>query len=300
MTTHKTVGLVGAGTMGGRMLARLIESAYRVIVRDIAPEASRRAAEVGADVVTSPAEVARQAELVLLSRPMPADVDMVVNGNDGLLTAGRQGAVIVDLSTVDPETSRRNAALAARHGVGYLDAPVLGRPAGCGKWTLPVGGEEDHLVRARPVLDLLAARIVHVGPSGAGNVIKLLNNLMFSAINAVTAEVLAICAASGMDPRVFVQTVADSGAATVSNLFRELGPKILARDFSPAFSIDLLHKDVRLGLEMASRANVPVVISPAGALLIEMARARGFGPEDTGAVVKVFETLTAVEVRPQA
>jgi 3-hydroxyisobutyrate dehydrogenase-like beta-hydroxyacid dehydrogenase len=143
------------------------------------------------------------------------------------------------------------------------------------------------------VLELLATRIIHVGMSGAGNTVKLLNNLMFSAINAVTAEVLAICAACGMDAQVFVQTVADSGAATVSNLFRELGPKILARDFSPAFSIDLLHKDVRLGLEMASRARVPTIISTAGAVLIEMARARGLGPEDTGAVVKVFEALAA-------
>lgn len=299
MNTHDMVGLIGAGTMGGRMLARLVESAHRVVVRDIDPRAAAHAAEAGADVVTSPAEVARRADVVLLSLPMPSDVDTVVNGPDGLLTAAPAGAVIVDLSTVDPETSQRNAARAAAQGVGYLDAPVLGRPTGCGRWTLPVGGTADHVARARRVLEALAARIVHVGPTGTGNTIKLLNNLMFSAINAVTAEALAICAASGVDPQVFVQTVADSGAATVSNLFRELGPKILARDFSPAFSIDLLHKDVRLGLEMAARVHVPAVISPAGALLIEMARARGLGSEDTGAVVKVFEALTAVEVRPR-
>jgi 3-hydroxyisobutyrate dehydrogenase-like beta-hydroxyacid dehydrogenase len=293
MTDLATVGLIGAGTMGGRVLTRLIESGCRVVVRDIAPEAARRASENGGEVVTSPAEVARRAELVLMSLPMPADVQTVVTGDEGLLTASREGMVIVDLSTVDPQTTRHNAAEAAGRGVGYLDAPVLGRPAGCGRWTLPVGGGEGHLARARPVLELLATRIIHVGMSGAGNTVKLLNNLMFSAINAVTAEVLAICAACGMDAQVFVQTVADSGAATVSNLFRELGPKILARDFSPAFSIDLLHKDVRLGLEMASRARVPTIISTAGAVLIEMARARGLGPEDTGAVVKVFEALAA-------
>jgi 3-hydroxyisobutyrate dehydrogenase-like beta-hydroxyacid dehydrogenase len=242
--------------------------------------------------------VAAQAEIVLISVPMPHDVETVVTADDGLLSAARPGAVIADLSTVDPQTSRRNAASASARGVGYLDAPVLGRPPGCGKWTLPVGGAPADLERARPVLEVLAARVVHVGPSGSGNIVKILNNMMFSAINAVTAEVLAVCAAVGMDPQTFASTVAESGAATVSNLFRELAPKILARDFVPAFSVDLLHKDVRLGLELAAAAKVPTVITPAGALLIEMARARGWGAEDTGAVVKVFELLTASEVRP--
>lgn len=292
------VGLVGVGTMGSRILARLIESGHSVVARDIAPEAEHRAAQAGATVAGSPAEVARRASLILLSLPMPADVDQVVGGDDGLLAGAQPGAIIVDLSTVDPDTTRRNAARAAARDVGYLDAPVLGRPPGCGRWTLPVGGEASQLERARPVLQTLAARVIHVGSSGAGNVVKLLNNMMFSAINAVTAEVLAVCAALGMDPHVFVSAVADSGAATVSNLFRELGPKILARDFSPAFSIDLLHKDVRLALEMASRAKAPTVITPAGLVLIEMARARGHGAEDTGAVVKVFEALRTGETEP--
>lgn len=293
-----TVGLVGVGTMGSRMLARLLESGHSVVARDIAPEAERRAAQAGATVVGSPADVARRASLALLSLPVPADVDQVVAGDDGLLAGAQPGTIIVDLSTVDPDTTRRNASRAAAWGVGYLDAPVLGRPPGCGKWTLPVGGESADLERARPVLEVLAARVIHVGLSGAGNTVKLLNNMMFSAINAVTAEVLAVCAALGMDPKVFVDTVADSGAATVSNLFRELGPKILARDFSAAFSIDLLHKDVRLALEMASGVKAPTLITPAGLVLIEMARARGYGAEDTGAVVKVFEAMTAAEARP--
>lgn len=280
------------------MLARLTECGHAVVARDVAPAAEQRASQAGATVVGSPAEVSCRANVVLLSLPMPADVEEVVARGDGLLVGAQPGAVIVDLSTIDPATTRRNAERAAERGVRYLDAPVLGRPPGCGRWTLPVGGEEAHLERVRPFLEVLAARVIHVGPSGSGNIVKLLNNMMFSAINAVTAEVLAVCAAVGMDPEVFVSTVAESGAATVSNLFRELGPKILARDFSPAFSIDLLHKDVRLGIEMASAARVPTVVTPASALLIEMARARGWGAEDTGAVVKVFEVLTATEVHP--
>jgi 3-hydroxyisobutyrate dehydrogenase-like beta-hydroxyacid dehydrogenase len=286
--------------MGSRVLVRLLESGYAVVARDIAPGAQRRAAQAGAAIAGSPADVARQANCVLLSLPMPADVDQVVAAEDGLLTTARPGSIIVDLSTVDPDTTRRNATRAVARGIGYLDAPVLGRPPGCGNWTLPVGGAASDLERARPVLEVLATRVIHVGPSGSGSIVKLLNNMMFSVINAVTAEVLAVCAALGMDPQVFVSTVADSGAATVSNLFRELGPKILARDFSPAFSIDLLHKDMRLALEMASAVKAPTLITPASTVLIEMARARGYGAEDTAAVVKVFEALTAAEVRPRA
>jgi len=298
MSTPQTVGLIGVGTMGSRMLQRLQETGHTVVARDSAPEAERRAAAAGAAIAASPLEVARRAQIVLLSLPLPADVEKVVAAEDGVLAGAQPGTVIVDLSTVDPETTRRNAARAAARGVGYLDAPVLGRPPACGRWTLPVGGAAADLERVRPILEVLAARLIHVGPHGWGNVVKLLNNMMFSAINAVTAEVLAVCAAVGMDPQVFVNAVAESGAATVSNLFRELGPKILSRDFSPAFSVDLLHKDVRLALAMAADARAPTVITPATAVLLEMARAKGYGAEDSGAVVKVLEALTGREVHP--
>ena len=144
--------------------------------------------------------------------------------------------------------------------MGYLDCPVLGRPQGCGKWTLPTGGDERHLEVARPILQHLAARILPVGPSGHGNVVKLLNNLMFGAINAITAEVFALSRKLGMEPKVLFGTIAESGAATVSNLFRELGPKILADDFSPLFSIDNLHKDMRLGIEMARKVGANFLV----------------------------------------
>lgn len=290
------VGLVGVGTMGGRMAEVLVAAGHEVFARDIRAEAEVRARDIGAHVCTSPAAVAQEAPVVLLSLPMPADVAAVVAGQDGLLQAAREGAVIVDLSTVDPASTRRMADLARERGVGYLDAPVLGRPQTCGKWTLPVGGQEGVLADARPALEPLAKRIVHVGPSGHGNVVKLLNNLMFGAINAVTAEIMAICAKVAMPPEVLFSTIADSGAASVSNLFLELGPKMLRRDFTPLFAIDLLHKDNALALQMAEEAGAPALLSRATQTLNELARARGIGSEDTAALVKVFEELYAVRV----
>jgi 3-hydroxyisobutyrate dehydrogenase-like beta-hydroxyacid dehydrogenase len=286
--------------MGSRMAQALLGAGHEVLARDVSPEAAARAQALGARVLPSPAAVAEEAEVVLLSLGMPADVAQVVAGDDGLLSRARAGLVIVDLSTVDPSSTRRMAALAAERGVGYLDAPVLGRPQGCGKWTLPTGGPAEALEKARPALEPLARRIVHVGESGHGNVVKLLNNLMFGAINAVTAEIMAICAKTGMSPAVLFSCIAESGAASVSNLFLELGPKMLNRDYSPLFAIDLLHKDNALALQMAREHGATPILSSTTQLLNELARAQGLGAEDTSALVKVYELLAKTEVKGQS
>lgn len=283
------VGIIGVGTMGSRMAEKLLAANLEVFAYDIRPSALAKAQELGAVACGSSQEVAQKAEVVLLSLPLPVDVESVVQGPQGVLAGSQPGHIIVDLSTVDPFTTQKNAAQAAEKGVGYLDAPVLGRPPGCGNWTLPVGGKAEHLEKVRPVLEKLARKIIHVGPSGHGNIIKLLNNMMFGAINAVTAEIMAICAKVGMEPKVLYETIAGSGAASVSNLFIELGPKMINRDFSPLFTIDLLHKDLRLALEMAEATGVPVIVGHANQLLNEMARAKGLGSEDTSSAVKVYE-----------
>ena len=291
------VGLIGLGTMGSRMAAALVEAGHTVLGWDIDRGAEDRASAIGAQIQKSPGEVAEGAEVVLMSLPAPADVATVVTGPDGLLTRAGKGLVIVDLSTVDPGSTQEMAAAAREKGVGYLDAPVLGRPQACGNWTLPVGGDEASFEKARPVLEKLARRVVLVGPSGHGNVVKLLNNLMFGAINSITVEVMALCARMGMPPKVFVDLVSESGAATVSNLFKEVGPKVLSRDFTPLFSIALLHKDNALALAMAREAGVPMVLSSATQLLNEMALAKGLGKEDTSAAIKVYEELLSLEVK---
>jgi len=291
------IGIIGVGTMGSKMAERLINAGYAVFARDIDETAEERAKKLGAKVVNSPREVAEYAEVILLSLPMPSDVKEVVLGEDGILTSLKGNHIIVDLSTVDPFSTQRNAKKAKKVGVGYIDAPVLGRPQKCGNWTLPVGGDKNDLEKARKVLEVLAAKIIYVGPSGYGNIVKLLNNMMFGAINSITAEIFAISTKLGMSPKVLYETIANSGAASVSNLFKELGPKILNRDFEPLFAIDLLHKDVGLGIQMAKKAGVPLFVSEANQRLNEMVRLMGFGKEDTASVVKVYEKLLNIEVK---
>ena len=292
------VGIIGVGIMGTKMNGALSEAGYSVIARDIDPVAEERARGMGATVLDSPAAVAEKAEIILLSLPGPDDVEEVVcRETDGILSVARPGHIVIDLSTVDPFSTRRNAAIARDKGVGYLDCPVMGRPGSCGKWTFPSGGEAEDLDRVRPILDHLAANIPHVGQSGNGNVLKLCNNLMFGAINACTAEVLTICAGMGINPRVFYDTIAPSSAASVSPLFREVGGKILERDYEPLFSIDNLAKDMRLGIEMGKAAGVALMVAESNQKINLVAQADGLGAEDTASVVKVFERLCGFEVK---
>jgi 3-hydroxyisobutyrate dehydrogenase-like beta-hydroxyacid dehydrogenase len=285
------IGLIGCGLMGAPIAQRLVDHGYGVVVFDKSTDAMSRARDFGCETAATPAEVARRSRAVLISLPRPEHVvDVVRTGIDCLLDGAAAGLIIVDTSTVDPATSRENAAAAADKGVGYLDCPILGRPSGVGRWTLPTGGQLEPIAAVTPVLETIAAKIVHVGPVGHGNMLKLLNNLMFGAINTITAEVFALGDRLGMEPGLLFETIADSGAATVSNLFKELGPKIVEQEFAPNFSINNLEKDVGLGLAMAQAAGMELKFSEIGQELNRVAQQAGLGEEDTAALVKVLTT----------
>lgn len=285
------VGLVGVGTMGSRMASALAGEPVALTIHDKdASRAERAAAKCSGaqppvQVADDPAETARAAHIVLMSLPGPDDVAQVVQG---LLETDADLAAIVDLSTVDPVSTRSRAAEARERGVEYLDAPVLGRPARCGMWTLPVGGSIEALDLARPVLERLATTIVHTGDSGAGNVIKLCNNLMFGAINAMTVESMEVARRLGVDLQVYFDTISQSGAATVSNLYKEIAPKIIAGDTTPDFALDLLHKDNLLALDMARSVGVPLFVSSAVSCLNAMGKDHGLGALDTSALSQLF------------
>ena len=283
----KPVGLLGAGTMGAAAGGKILKSGRALVVFDVSPKAKENARVMGAGVTATPADVARQSDVVIMSLPGPKEVELCVIGQDGLLSASHPGLVIVDMSTVDPGVTRRMAGMALKTAVGYLDAPILGRPVAVGSWALPVGGRKEDLERCRPVLELFAAKIFHIGESGSGNKVKLLNQLMFGAINAMTAEMMAIADKIGISPKVLFETIASSQAATVSGLFKELGGRIAAENYdSPTFTVNLLIKDVRLAVEMAMAADAPPLLGRTVELINETARAQGFGDSDTSIMWK--------------
>lgn len=286
------VGILGAGVMGLTAGRKLIESGRRVVVFDVSPGAGDKARQAGAQVAASPAEVAALCPIVLMFLPGPVQIVECVAGPTGLLRAARPGQIIVDLSTGDPGTTRQMAALAWEKGVGYVDAPVLGRPASVGKWALPVGGRIEDLGRCRPILDVVAAKIIHIGESGSGNKIKLLNQMMFSAINAMTAEMMAVAEKVGVPPKLLYEIINSSQPATVSNLFLELGKNIAADSYDqPTFSVDLLCKDVRLAIEMAKAHGAPPPLAGVIQFINEAAQAQGFGAQDTSVMWKALGSL---------
>ena len=281
------IGLIGAGIMGAAMASRFLAAGHRVTVFDTDADARQRAHQLGCDVANSPAAVGHAAGMILMSLPRAEHVTSAVRGPEGLLRTATAGSLIVDTSTVDPGTTRANSVAAAAIGVGYLDAPVLGRPRGIGAWTLPVGGEEADLRRAEPVLRVIAARVVHVGPSGQGNTLKLLNNLMFGAINAATCKTFALA-----DRLVWT----DKPSSTRSQEWRrdgeqplpQLGPKIITGDFEPQFGVDYLgDRTSASGWRWRGRLGMTLDVGEAGQRLNRRAQAAGHGGKDTAAVVEV-------------
>ncbi len=285
-----TVGICGAGTMGANAAVALVDAGFAVRAYDVTPEALERLAPRGVTADASVGALATNSDAVFLFLPGPTQIEPALVAPKGILSAGGRLKVVVDLSTVDPVFTRRMRSAAGNRGVGYLDAPVLGRPGSVGKWVLPVGGEETSLRMVRGALESLAATVVHVGDSGAGNQIKLLNQLMFGAINAVTAEVMAVADRLGVSQELFYKTIAGSSAATVSPLFKELGRRIVEESYAdPTFTVDLLIKDVSLGLAMALEGGADPPISKAVASLNQGAAEEGFGSADTAIMWKSLQ-----------
>lgn len=283
------VGLVGCGTMGRLMAERIAAGSYKLLVYDVSAAAAESAARTGAILMASPGELAGKCSVIIMSLPGPEQIEAVIFGPNGMFENLTSDHVLIDTSTVDPGTSRSAGRRVSVKGSAYLDCPVLGRPSAVGKWMLPTGGDERVLDYVRPVLMTFAANALLAGPQGAGNALKLLNQLMFSTINAISSEVLAICNRVGIDKEVFHRTIAESSAATVSGLFREVGKTIVNNSFSsPNFTVDLLLKDTKLALQMAKDAGAPSMVAGIVQLYNELAVASGLGAQDSSALYKVF------------
>jgi 3-hydroxyisobutyrate dehydrogenase-like beta-hydroxyacid dehydrogenase len=232
-------------------------------------------------------QLASKAQVIFLILPGPSQVEQVTN--EILESNYQPGLIICDFTTSTPQTSQAINQQCADVGILFLDTPILGRPSRVGHWCLPVGGDAEAIKNVTPLLEGFASKIIRVGDSGAGHTLKLLNQLMFNVTNAMVAEMFSVAAKSGIDPQVIYEVIAESGAATVSGLFKEVGRKIVARDFDPLFSIDLLIKDARLSLEMAESWDM----TPALGVLAQKqnldAHNLGLGGEDTSALIKIFE-----------
>lgn len=248
----------------------------------------RAVAVPGVETGRSLEESVSQADVVLGFLPSAKETKRVFE-DPAFRRAFQDGETIfVDASTSAPDEITALAATLGGAAERIVDAPILGRPGSVGSWTMPVGGSAEAFAAAVPALELIASRVVHVGKLGSGHSIKLLNNMMFAAINVITAEAIGACEWLGVEPAQFVDIVSGSTAATVSPLFRSLAPRMLGEQLETVFTVSLLDKDLRLAVDMCLAAGVPLVSAPALQEVTGAALAKGLNDLDSAALVELY------------
>jgi 2-hydroxy-3-oxopropionate reductase len=291
------VGVIGLGIMGAPMARNLLKAGFPVTVWNRTRQKAQELASAGASVAASPRALAQAVDVVVTMVTSSPDVEAVLFGADGVMEGARRGLLCIDMSTISPEVTRSIAQRAAAKGVCTLDAPVSGGEIGAieARLSIMVGGEADDVERAMPILNALGKTIVHVGPHGAGQVVKLANQIAVVLNNLGVSEALVFAAAQGIDLEKARQVIAAGAGSSWAMV--NYAPKILAGDFRPGFMIDLQQKDLRLALEAAFQLHLGL---PGTALTHELYNAlqrEGGGREGNHALIKAIERLSGVEAR---
>lgn len=295
------VGFIGLGAMGAPMARNVLQAGFPLAVWARRRESAETLLSHGAEWAKSPADLARRSDVVITIVTNSPDVEEIVRGSDGLLSGAGNGLVIVDMSTISPSVSRSLAEEAAQQGVTFLDAPVSGGTQGAdaGTLTIMVGGDASGLERVRPVLDALGKNIFHVGPSGSGEVIKLVNNLLVGAIAAATAEALVLGVRAGADVEMMAKVVGASTGASWQ-LSNQFPLRAFTGTFKPGFMTDLLCKDLDLALTLGGELRSPLFLTALARQLYGESQAAGYGRDDYTSLLRVLEAAAGVEVRTEA
>ena len=286
------IGFVGTGNMGRPMATNMIKAGHQLSVFDASTEASRPLEELGAIRAGDLPAVAKAAPVTFLSLPNDSIVESVLFGTadqPGLIAGASNGHVVFDLSTVSPESTRANAARAAEHGVRLIDAPVSGSVSGAISATLSVmiGAPEEVVAPYRPAIEAIGTSIFCLGEVGAGNILKLLNNLVALTGQAVLCQAMALADRVGVDRETAAEVISKSSGG--SFILDRKRAAIVSHDYTPGFHVELARKDLRLALELAGQAGSRLdIVKPAEQLYDEAVEA-GFGKLDSCGVLKVLE-----------
>lgn len=290
----ETIGFIGLGVMGGHM-ARHVAETYPVIAYDV--DTDKVTALAGAEAADSVQQVGRTASVVLLSLPGSEVVRAVTLGRDGLVSVLAEGSAVIDTSTTEPTVSQEIAAALAERSIDFLDAPVSGGEGGARDAALAfmAGGDPEILDRYRPLLETMGSSVVRVGDVGMGGVAKLVNNMIVGGTFAVIAESFALGMKSGIDPAVLYEAIKDGWAG--SKVLNVAAPGIVAQDYQPGGTIDILFKDIGYALALARHHNVPVPITAMSDEVFKVARASGRGPYAQQIITQLWEDLLEIERR---
>ncbi|MFC4669948.1 NAD(P)-dependent oxidoreductase [Seohaeicola nanhaiensis] len=275
------IGFIGLGRMGLPMASNMVKKGFSLIVHDINGAAVDSLVDLGADRGASVADVAAQADIIITMLPNSAIVTQVIEGPDGILSAARPGALVMDMSTVSPDTTDSAARACKAKGLGFVDAPVgrLASHADEGKSLFMVGASDADFQRVKPAMEALGTTIYHCGDCGTGTRTKIVNNFLAVSLCQLNAEALTLAQGLGLDLENTLD-VLHGTTATNGQLKVNWASKCLIGDTKPGFTIDLAHKDLTLVVESANAARVPMPMAAAAREAFSQARARGFGATD--------------------
>lgn len=290
------IAFIGLGQMGAPMASNLLKQGHQLSVFDVNADAVQRLVEKGAQPARSPAQAAEGAEFVITMLPNGDLVRRVLLGEEGVCESLSPQALVIDMSTIHPlQTDKLIAELHAK-GFAMMDVPV-GRTsdhAVAGTLLLLAGGTPDQVERATPVLMAMGNELINAGGPGMGIRVKLINNYMSIALNALSAEAAVLCEALGLSFDVALQVM--SGTPAGKGHFTTSWPnKVLKGDLSPAFMIDLAHKDLGIALDVANQLHVPVPLGAASREVYNQARAAGRGLEDWTAILEQVRTTAGLK-----
>jgi 3-hydroxyisobutyrate dehydrogenase-like beta-hydroxyacid dehydrogenase len=292
----ESVGFIGLGIMGLGMARNLLKAGFALTAWNRTVSKAEALASEGAKLARSPADLAGKCDVIVVCVSDTPDVEAVLLDEDGVIYGVQAGSLVVDCSTISPIKTQQLAKTLAKKGAHMIDAPVSGGSEGAALGTLSimVGGEEEQVERAMPFLQAMGKNITHVGPNGAGQMVKLVNQILVAHSMLALGEAFLFAQAGGLDLGKTLRAI--EGGAAGSWTLSNRGPQVIIRDWRPGFMIDLQQKDLRLVLEAADELGVPVLGCSTAFHLYRTLQSLGCGAEGNHALIKALENMSGIKV----
>ena len=291
------VGFIGLGIMGKPMAKNLLKAGYALTVHNRSSEPAEELAAEGATIAGSAKEVAQSTEVIITMLPDSPDSELVALGENGILAGAREGSVIIDMSSISPLVSQKIASEASRKNIDMLDAPVSGGEPGAiaGTLAIMVGGKESVFEEYRPILEVMGRSVVRVGDVGAGNFVKLANQIIVAANIEAIGEAFTLAQKAGIDPELVFNAIRAGLAG--SNALEAKAPMIMDRNFNPGFRIRLHQKDLQNALLTGKELGVPLPVTGLVQQMLGALIVKGKGDNDHSAIVNFIEDMASVEIK---
>ena len=294
-----TIGFIGLGLMGRPMAKNLLKAGYPVVAHNRSRGPVDDLVSAGATAASSPAEVARQATRIITMVPDSPDVELVLDGPDGVFSAMRPGTIVIDMSSITPETTRRLAERARSLGGALMDAPVSGGDIGAiqGTLSIMVGGDAADFTAVKPILDVMGNpdKVVHIGESGAGQLCKLCNQMVIGGTLVAVAEALALARKAGVDAAKVREALL--GGFAQSRVLEVHGERALKGTYKPGFKTHLYAKDMRNVVTTLAQFDVPAAVTAVVQQLLHATMAAGHGEDDNSVMAKTIFEMAGLERR---